>query len=109
MDVILYNPLSKAGNNKKIAEKIVNMLNKKNIETEIVDSTKIDDVNEFLTTHQKAKRFIIVGGDGTLNVFANTIKDVNIKQDIYLYKAFFFNYYASSRNLHSFPTRRSSD
>lgn len=96
MDVILYNPLSKAGNNKKIAEKIVKKLNKKNIETEIVDITKIDDVNEFLITHQKAKRFIIVGGDGTLNVLANTIKDVNIKQDIYLYKAGSGNDFARS-------------
>lgn len=96
MDVILYNPLSKAGNNEKIAKKLVKKLNKKAIQTEIIDITKVLDVNDFLTSHKTAERFIIVGGDGTLNVLANKIKDIKIKQDIYLYKAGTGNDFARS-------------
>ena len=87
MDVILYNPLSRNGNNKRIVNKLVKKLNKKNIESEVIDLTKVDNVTDFLEKHEYAKRFIIIGGDGTLNVLANKIYNIDIKQDIYLFKA----------------------
>lgn len=87
MYVILYNPLSRNGRSKHRLNKLKKYLIKKNIEYKFIDLTTIDDVETFLNEYKKASSFVIVGGDGTLNVLANKIQNINIEQNIYLYKA----------------------
>lgn len=87
MYTILYNPLSRNGNSKKVLKKLYKKLNKKNVKYETLDITLIKDVGRFLSEHKTSTSFVIVGGDGTLNVLANNIKDYQIKQNIYLYKS----------------------
>lgn len=85
MDVILYNPLSKSGGTSNVAFKLHQQLNKKLIPNKVISLLQINDLEEFIYEHKDVNRFIIVGGDGTLNVLANNIKDLKIKPDIYLY------------------------
>lgn len=87
MDIILYNPLSRSGNNQKLIKKLVNKLAKENRKIITKDITRITNVEEFINDFDESDRFIIIGGDGTLNVLANKIQHLNIKQDILLYKA----------------------
>lgn len=87
MYVILYNPLSRNGSSLKKLNKLKKKLTKMNVLYEIVDLTKVDNVGLFLTMHEKASSFVIVGGDGTLNVLANNIQEYDIKQEIFLFKS----------------------
>jgi diacylglycerol kinase family enzyme len=45
------------------------------------------NINEFLKEASEDDDIIIVGGDGTLNVFVNQIEDTELKNDIYYYPA----------------------
>lgn len=87
MDIILYNPLSRNGKNIKYVKKLTAYLIKQNRQVETYSLLEIDDVDQFVLAHQTSERVIIVGGDGTLNRFANRIYGLDIKQDIYMYQA----------------------
>lgn len=96
MDVILYNPLSKSGGSSNVAFKLHQQLNKKQVANKVISLLQINDLEEFIKEHNNANRFIIIGGDGTLNVLANNIKDLTIKPDIYLYASGTGNDFARS-------------
>lgn len=85
MDIILYNPLSRSGKSNKIAFKLHKKLNKKGVHNRVISLLEIQDLELFLKEYDDINRFIIVGGDGTLNVLSNNIKGLQIKPDIYLY------------------------
>lgn len=87
MDVILYNPLSRNGKSIEVVYQLKEKLEKKGRLVQIENLLTIKDVKTFLTSHLQCERFIILGGDGTLNRLVNEIRDIDIKQDIYLLKA----------------------
>ncbi len=85
--VILYNPLSKGGSNRKFYMKLKKQLEKKNFVVEVGSLLDILDVEEYLNDLDKNIKVIIIGGDGTLHHLANTLMDYNIKNEIYVTKA----------------------
>lgn len=96
MDVILYNPLSRNGKNNKLVLKLSRRLRKKGHTVEIKSLLEISNIEEYLKSVNPKARFIIVGGDGTLNHLANSIKDYDVKQEIYLFKGGTGNDFARS-------------
>lgn len=96
MDVILYNPISRNGKNDRLVLKLARKLRKKGRSVSVKSLLEIPDISAFLAKIDDRARFIIVGGDGTLNRLANEIKDFNIPQDIYLYRAGTGNDFARS-------------
>ncbi len=79
---ILYNPL--AGNGK--CESDVRQLEAKlPAPLEFVDMTQITDYAQLLHKLQPEDYLVIVGGDGTLNRFANDTADIAIPQEILYY------------------------
>lgn len=96
MNIILYNPLSKSGSNDKRLKKVTKILIKRKEEFKTIDITKIKSVTKFLHDEKDSKRFIILGGDGTLNVIANHIHRYDIKQEIFLFKSGTGNDFARS-------------
>ncbi|VEU81195.1 diacylglycerol/lipid kinase family protein [Haploplasma axanthum] len=87
MDIILYNPLSRNGKNIKLVNKLKKKLNKKGRIVDTINLLEITDIELFVTTNQNIDRFIIIGGDGTLNRLVNGIRGIDIKPGIFLYKA----------------------
>lgn len=87
MNIVLYNPLSKRGSKNKGLKKIKKILDKKKEPYDMVDITSINNIADFLLLHRRASSYIILGGDGTLNILANNIQGYDIKQDIYLFKS----------------------
>lgn len=80
---VLYNPLSKNNKGKENAEKLKDILNDK--ELFFYDITKIEDYNNFFKNTIEQNNIILCGGDGTINRFANNIKDLSIKNNIYYF------------------------
>ena len=78
---VLYNP--HAGNGKCKAE--VDALCARYVNAECCDVTDIKDMTEFFAKLEAEDEVVICGGDGTLNHFANDIKDIELKNDIYYY------------------------
>lgn len=85
--IVLYNPLSKGGLNKKLHSKLKKHLTKRNFTFEISSILNIEDVKSFLNELDLKTKIIIVGGDGTLHHLANTLVGYEVKNDIYALKA----------------------
>ncbi len=85
---ILYNPLSRNGNNDKLLNKIKNKV-KKRFNTDNINLVNFFNLNleNFINELKEDDKVILVGGDGTLNFAANYLKDKKIDNDFYLYKA----------------------
>lgn len=84
MNYLIYNPLSNSNTGEKIKNKAIKDLTDfENIV--VIDGTKIVP-DEFVNTIKPDDNIILVGGDGTLNVFANQFMHYNINNNIYLYK-----------------------
>jgi diacylglycerol kinase family enzyme len=89
---LLYNPLSNAGKTIHIANKLAAKLSKKKINGEYITSrtASILEVEEqpiaFLRSLGKDDAVVILGGDGTINSIANRLRNVEIKNAIYLSK-----------------------
>lgn len=82
MTYVLYNSLS---NNKTGKEAIAPLLEKlKDEKTETIDITTIFNYASFFESKQADDKFIICGGDGTINRFVNDTKDIE-KHNIFHY------------------------
>lgn len=80
---VLYNPLSKNNKGKEDTKKLKNILIDK--ELYFYDITKIKDYNNFFKNTIRQNNIILCGGDGTINKFTYSIKDLNIKNNIYYF------------------------
>ncbi|QWB95849.1 hypothetical protein KHQ89_08040 [Mycoplasmatota bacterium] len=87
MDIILFNPLSRNGNNRQFIDKITKQLKKLGHDVEHVNILNVDDVETFVKSRHKDDRIILVGGDGTLNHIANRIYGIAYPQDLFMYQA----------------------
>lgn len=96
MNVILYNPLSQSGGSEKDALKLVKKLNKQKQSSQLIDLLTIKDINDFIYRHRKAKRIILVGGDGTLNHIVNNLATLDFAPRLYLYSGGTGNDFARS-------------
>ena len=73
MKYYLYNSLANNGIKPNVPEG-----------TELVDAVGMD-YPEYLSKLNPEDEVVLVGGDGTLNYFVNAVKDVEIKNNIYLF------------------------
>lgn len=96
MDIILYNPLSRNGKNHKAVLKLQKRLLKEKEQVVIKSLLEIPSIEEYLKTVNDNARFIIMGGDGTLNNIANQIKNFEIEQDILMMRGGTGNDFARS-------------
>lgn len=77
---LLYNPLSSNGTVDADLDKLASS------ENDIrVDITTITDYGEFLASLEPDDRITLCGGDGTVNVFAQNILGLELKNEVYLY------------------------
>ncbi len=96
MDIILYNPLSRNGKNHKAVLKLQKRLLKSREHVKIKSVLEIPRIDEYLKSVNENARFIIMGGDGTLNRIANQIQNLDIKQDILMMRGGTGNDFARS-------------
>ena len=80
MNYLLYNPLSNNNAKESKAQELLAKLG----EGELKDITTID-AKEFFAGLKKDDKVYLVGGDGTLNHFANDMDGVDIANDVYYY------------------------
>lgn len=83
MNYILYNAKAKNGNNTKILNEL---------EEELTETTKlnvIDNVNyqKLFLNANPADKFYLIGGDGTLNHFVNSVNDIQINNEVWFITA----------------------
>ena len=85
MNYVLYNPLASAGKGKENFEAA-----KPDIEKLFQEYTPVNleeyKKEEFFPSLRSEDKVLVLGGDGTLNVFANNIKNYNVDCDLYYYK-----------------------
>ena len=76
---IIVNPNAGNGLAKKNIKKIAKYLKKEKIPYLVYFLEKENDMTDFVSSLEQAdeKEFILVGGDGTIHKFINTIKDLN--------------------------------
>lgn len=79
---ILFNSHAGTGNSK---ESLKDLEGKYTSEIKYIDITEIKDYKEFFNNLSEDDFVILAGGDGTLNVFANNIEGIEIKNDILYY------------------------
>ncbi len=82
---VLYNPLASGNKGKEIYEGVKPTLVERFKEFEEVDLTAYDK-EAFFKNVQKEDTLVVVGGDGTLNVFANNIKNYHVECEMYYCK-----------------------
>lgn len=83
--VVLFNAKANNENGEEKAKSLTSVLNSNNLE--YVDITGIKNFEEFFSIYEKNQKFLIVGGDGTLNHFVNDCKEELIPDEIYYYPA----------------------
>lgn len=84
---ILYNPLSSNGKSLELVSKVEKELAVDGETCECHDLIVISkDILGFVKTLNSDDKVVVLGGDGTLHYFANGIKDIEIHNEIYLYK-----------------------
>ena len=81
--VVLFNSKSNNGHGEETAKKLNEVL--KTSDIEYVDIITIKDYKEFFGMYNDDQKFLIVGGDGTLNNFVNRIEEKDIPAEIYYY------------------------
>ena len=88
MFYILYNPLSKNGNDPKVIKKVDKLMKKKNEEYELVNIVELaKDPNELISRAHRTDSLVVLGGDGTLHRFANAIQAVKTNgMKMFLYR-----------------------
>lgn len=87
MDILLYNPLSRNGNDPKFIDKIEKHLEKQGNEVTKYNILDIESVEAFVQALDPKDRVILVGGDGTLHRLANRIYGLSYPQELYMYQA----------------------
>lgn len=83
MNYILYNTKAKNGNNTKILNEL---------EEELTETTKINvidnvDYQKLFTNANSFDKFYLIGGDGTLNHFVNSVEDIQINNEVWFITA----------------------
>ncbi len=80
---VLYNPLSGGGVAFKDNKTLETFLGEENLQ--YFDITKIGDTPTFFAGLQEGEKVIVCGGDGTLYRFANSVRGVELNNEIYYY------------------------
>ena len=87
MNYLLFNPLSRNGQGENLKNEAISNLKNKFSDLEEVNVVELD-VQAFITDKLKPEdSLILVGGDGTLNRFANNIYEHHLTNDFYIYRA----------------------
>lgn len=81
MTYILYNPLASSGECTKDAQALEVLYTN----SKLIDVTQITNYPVFLSGMEKDDEIILCGGDGTLNRFANAIRNIPIKNNVFYY------------------------
>ena len=86
MNYLLFNPLASNGQGNALKEKAKTDLKEKFADLEEVNVLTAN-YEEFFTNLKEEDVIILVGGDGTLNHYANVTYEKQLKNQVYLYRA----------------------
>ncbi len=82
----LYNPTSNCSvNSEEALESAKSLFENEEITAESL--LEIEDLKAYFDTLSENDKVVVLGGDGTLNVFCNKLRGYEIKNEIYLFKA----------------------
>jgi diacylglycerol kinase family enzyme len=104
--IVLYNPIAGNGESRGAVDALA-----EKIGGEVADICAISDYGAFISSLGNDCEIIICGGDGTLNFFANAIKNIEIANDIYYFPTGTGNDFARDIGFEHFtePTYRIND
>lgn len=80
---VLYNPIAGNGNGRREAKKLAERFGEETLV--LCDVREIENYAEFFAQLDEGADVIVCGGDGTLNRFVNTVKDLEIKNPLYCF------------------------
>lgn len=100
MTYLLYNPLSNNSNLKEKLDSIINELKQKYPDLIEYDVTEYDYL-EFARNSKDTDTTILVGGDGTINYFANNYKKTKVKGNILFYPGGTGNDFSNDLEIHT--------
>jgi diacylglycerol kinase family enzyme len=87
MFLIIHNPLSSNKRSRHKTKRIVRLFKKTKTPFIIRSGLKIENLMDYLNHHQNITDILLLGGDGSINYFINSVDVQNIKQNIYLAKS----------------------
>lgn len=87
MFLIIHNPLSSNHRSRFKTKRIVRYFKKTKTPFIIRSGLKINDLTSYLDKHPKITDILLLGGDGSINYFINSVDIDHIKQNIYLAKS----------------------
>lgn len=87
MFLIIHNPLSSNHRSRYKTKRIVRYFKKTKTPFMIRSSLKINDLNAYLEKHSKITDILLLGGDGSINYFINSVDIDHMKHNIYLAKS----------------------
>jgi diacylglycerol kinase family enzyme len=85
MNYLLYNPLANNSQGEALKDSVIEQLKGKYQDFQTVNVINLD-AKEFLAKLSKDDIVVLVGGDGTLNHFANEVYNKTLPCPFYLYK-----------------------
>lgn len=83
--VILFNGLSDNGKGYENAQELKKFVPEAELQYE--DLTKIDDLVKFFSGFEKSQKYILSGGDGTVNHFINDVEEKDIPENLFYFPA----------------------
>ncbi len=86
MNYVLYNPLTQNGEGEHLKNQALEELKDKLLDFEEINVLTLD-VEAFIKSIQPTDTLILIGGDGTLNHFANYAYEKKLENPMFLYKA----------------------
>ncbi|MDE7105726.1 MAG: hypothetical protein K2O22_01010 [Anaeroplasmataceae bacterium] len=86
MNYLLFNPLARNGQGEKLKEEAKIALESTYSDLKELNVLELN-IDEFIANVNADDIYILVGGDGTLNHFANAIYEKNLTANFYLYRA----------------------
>lgn len=87
MFLIIHNPLSSNKRSRLKTKRFVRIFKKAHIQFIIRSSLKIKDLKTYLEKHPKISDILLLGGDGSINYFINSVDVTELNQNIYFAKS----------------------
>jgi len=84
MYIILHNPLTKNKKSRRTIRRVVNHFKRRGIPFRLKSLLKIENIEHYIKHSPEDTKFLLLGGDGTINTFINQTYNLHMLQEIFL-------------------------
>ena len=82
MNILVYNPLARGNRGDKSLNEVIKKIDG---DYHTYNVLEIEDYEAFINQFNAEDKVIVIGGDGTLSIFANNIRHIDVIPEVYFY------------------------